>query len=406
MRLELQVDAAEFWPSLERDIAGARRHVYVQALSFEGDTAGQGLARALASSPAPDRRVVVDHYTRWDLADKFLYYPPHLFDGSLRALARRTRRMFEEMRATGVAVRFTNPVGLLLHRFPLRNHKKLALVDDRVAYLGGINFADHNFHWRDMMLRIEDPGVAAFLKEDFLTTWARGNRSIARRFGGIELHVLDGRENGASFERVFDLIDGARERIYVESPAVTEPFVSRLRRARARGVQVTVVTPEVNNWGVIKQYMTWLAAASDLDVRFYRGRLTHLKAMLVDDRCLVMGSANLDLWSYDFQQEYLVLVTESAIIEAFTRRVLGEGMKSTIAADGARLGLRERMAPFHLRWLGLMAHLVTGRWPGRPSGARRIPVEAGLAPQPVAEQQHEAGRNDGRPPRADAQLSE
>lgn len=406
MRLELQVDAAEFWPSLEKDIAGSQHHVYVQALSFEGDTAGRGLAEALGASAAPDRRVIVDHYTRWDLADKFLYYPPHLFDGSLRALARRTRRMFDEMRTAGVAVRLTNPVGFLFHRFPLRNHKKLALIDDRVAYVGGINFSDHNFRWRDMMLRIEDPGVAAFLKEDFLATWAGHPRSVKQRFGPIELHGLDGRENGASFERVFDLIDTARERIYVESPAVMEPFVSRLRQARGRGVAVTVVTPEINNWGVIKEYMTWLAATSELDVRFYRGRLTHLKAILVDDRCLVMGSANLDLWSYEFQQEYMAFVTDPAIIESFTRRVVGEGLKSTVGADGGRLGFRERLAPLHLRWLGLMAHLITGRWPGRRSGARGVPVEARLAPQPIAEKQHDAGGNDGRPPRADAQLGE
>jgi cardiolipin synthase len=391
MRLKLLVDSAEFWCHLQRDVASSRSHVYVQALTFEGDATGKAVARALLQAPAPNRRVVVDNYTKHDQSDRFLYYPPHLFDRGLWRLVRETEQMFEQLEAGGVQVQFTNPVGFLLRRFPVRNHKKLALVDGRVAYIGGINFADLNFLWRDMMLRIEDPEIVATLQEDFLSTWQGRHLSGVWSFDGLELHILDGRSNADHFTVVFDLIAGARERIYVESPALTQPFVDHLRAACGRGVAVTVLSPGDNNWGVIEDYMNWLAATSDLEIRFYQGRLTHLKAMLVDDRTLIMGSANFDPWSHWFQQEHLAVVTDPEIVTDFRERVIASGLRDSVPAARAPIGLKERLAGPQLRLLEALSLLLNGGGPGRrPQLSReRLPVEAGLSPQPPAEAQHE-----------------
>ena len=78
MRLELLQDAAEFWPRAEADIRGAGRRVYVQALSLEGDATGQGLAAALLESPAAERRVLVDSFTKHVVSDRFLHAPANL----------------------------------------------------------------------------------------------------------------------------------------------------------------------------------------------------------------------------------------------------------------------------------------------------------------------------------------
>ena len=61
---ELHVGAPAFWRRAAGDIAGARRRVLVQAMTFEGDAAGLSVAAAIASSAAADRRVLVDAYTR------------------------------------------------------------------------------------------------------------------------------------------------------------------------------------------------------------------------------------------------------------------------------------------------------------------------------------------------------
>lgn len=126
--------------------------------------------------------------------------------------------MIRELRREGVNVAFTNPAGPLLVNLPNRNHKKVCLIDDRVAYIGGINFSEHNFEWHDMMLRIEDPQVAGFLREDFDRTSNGENRSASGSFGWIEIHTTDGKTNARQYERIFDVIRNAKDHIVVHMP--------------------------------------------------------------------------------------------------------------------------------------------------------------------------------------------
>src|SRR5262245_35127698 len=71
MKMRLLVDADEFRPTLASDLAAARSSVFVQALTFEADAAGRSVADLLAASPARDRRVLVDVFTRHVLSDRF-----------------------------------------------------------------------------------------------------------------------------------------------------------------------------------------------------------------------------------------------------------------------------------------------------------------------------------------------
>jgi cardiolipin synthase len=130
VNLELLIDAAEVWPRVAADLAGARRRALVQLLTFEADAAGRPLGAALAACRAVDRRVVVDDFNRMMHNDRFLWSPRALLDRALRSEARGTRAMLAELAVAGVAVRRTNPVGPLLVRFPARNHKKIVVVDD------------------------------------------------------------------------------------------------------------------------------------------------------------------------------------------------------------------------------------------------------------------------------------
>lgn len=360
MTMQLLVDAAEFWPAARADIAAAREHVYVQALTFEADAAGLALATALLDSPAPDKRVLVDCHSWHVVSDKLRYHPKHLFDSALRAEVRATRAMVRDFERHGVGFQYINPAGPFLRRAPARNHKKLVCVDGRVAYIGGINFGDHNFAWHDFMLRIEDPAVAEFLGQDFQWTWGGCDHGTSRRFAGMELHVLNGRWNEQQFAVVLDLIGSARERIYVQSPYLAPPFSEELVRASRRGVHVQVVTPAVNNWRPWQDHILWKAAGSPLDLQYYTGGMTHMKAMLVDGRTLVMGSANFELWSYHFQQEYLALVTEPAIVSAFEERIVRADAARCVPCTETVGALKGRLADLRLMLLERIALSLIG----------------------------------------------
>lgn len=354
-RFELLVDADEFWRSLADDLLSARSYTYLQMLSYEGDRIGLALSRLLAElDGGVDRRVVVDRYSTFCLADKFLYSPRWLFDGELRRLARSTRTMFASLRAAGVGLRFVNPMGLLGSRLHARNHKKLFLVDDRVAYVGGLNFSAHNFHWHDLMLRIADPAVTRFLREDFLGTWCGDEQLRRQAFPGIELILADGVRNRLAFESVLELIESARRRLYVQSPYLTAPFLDRLCAASQRGVEVTVVTPADNNWRMLQSAVLRAARRFALKVELYEGRMTHLKALLADDDRLVLGSSNFDFLSYRVYQEVIAIVTERRVIDVFRRRVVEADRASSTEWDGARRGVRgalHRLQLAALQWL-------------------------------------------------------
>jgi cardiolipin synthase A/B len=320
--VELLVDSGEFWPRLRGDLERAHSSVLIQTLSLEADRVGRDLFDLLHASRASDRRLLVDSFVQCVVADRFVYHPRNLLDPEFRAHRRATAAMFRRLQNAGVRMRLTNPPGPLLLRFVARNHKKIIVVDDRIAYLGGINFTDHNFGWHDVMLRLEHPAVVRLLAADFLATWDGSSRRRTAAFDGFEIHLLDGRDNAAGFAPVLDLIARARRSIFVETPYLTFPFTDWLAAARRRGVRVTVIVPEHNNWGRHRDYLAHVAMRTGIDLLLYPGRLTHLKAILVDDETLLLGSSNLEYLSYRLHHEVLALVTDPSIVADFRRRVV------------------------------------------------------------------------------------
>ena len=350
MAVELLVNFNEFWSRLREDIARAQESVFVQTFAFEGDFVGKQLAEALLSSPARDKRVLADSFTRIVLSDRFRYSPANMLNRELRQEARETDAMRRELESAGIKIKFTNAYRPTPRTFLSRNHKKLIVIDESTAYIGGINFSEHNAAWHDTMLRIDDADAVAFLREDFLSTWGGGDRFAHREFPELELFTLDGRENRRAFQRVLNLIDGAREAIFVESPYITFPFYERLRIAAGRGVEVKVVTPGQNNWSYFASYARSESARSQIDLRLYRG-MSHLKAMLIDNEVLIAGSSNFDYLSYRLYQEIIGVFTSPALISDFRQRVVLPDVVNSVAVDC-------HASAFDLRWLNWQNRLI------------------------------------------------
>ena len=348
--MDLLVDFKEFWGGLREDILSARHSVLIQTFALEGDSVGHQLAAALQLSPAREKKILADSFTRIVLNDRFRYSPANLFDVELRNEARATKVMIEALRADGVQIQFTNPYGITPRRLLSRNHKKLILIDDVAAYIGGINFSEHNAGWHDMMIRIDDKSAVEFLRNDFYGTW-RGNDQLASdSFAEVELATLDGRGNRASFGRVIDLIDRAEESIFVESPYITFPFYERLREASQLGIDVKIVTPQANNWSYFANYARRESARSKINLRFYQG-MTHLKAMLIDNRYLVAGSSNFDYLSYRLYQEIVAVITDAALISDFRERVVMPDLANSLAVDC-------HASPVSRQWLNVQTRMI------------------------------------------------
>lgn len=332
-RYELLVGSDAFMQAARADMSAARRRLLIQAMTFEADAAGRAVGDAILASPAADRRVLVDSYTRHVISDALVWSPKLLLDRAFRDEVRATGAMFREMAANRVGVRVTNPTGPLFLGFAARSHKKLLVTDD-VAYVGGMNFSDHNFEWRDLMLRIEDAAVADRLAGDFDATFAGRPEAWTADFGDLSIHSLDGRNNRTAFAGLMETMAAARERICVVSPYLTFPFVEVLARARARGVEVQLITPMANNKRTARDYLVAAALDAGFDVRL-TPEMEHLKGMLIDDEALILGSSNFDLVSYHAQEELVAVVSDPGVIADFRRLVIEPSLaEATVAEPG------------------------------------------------------------------------
>lgn len=355
-QFELMVGAPAFWRRAAADIATAKTRVLVQAMTFEGDSAGLAVAESLGASGASDRRVLVDDYSRHVISDRIIHGPASWSDKDFRTEIRATHDMFRHLSVSGVGVRVTNPVGPLFVRYPARNHKKMIVADD-VAYVGGVNFSDHNFAWHDFMLRLEGREAAEALASDFAATWAGEPRAAVFDLPGLRLHSLDGRNNTDGFRPVMDLIAGATKSVTVISPYLTFPFTDALAAARARGAAVRLITPRDNNKRLVRDYLLHAADRAGFEVLLTPG-MSHLKGMVIDEAHLIVGSANFDFVSLAAEEELVAVIQDPAVIAAFNRLIVepavtGATLHQATAAS-SRAGESAR------RTLSLVSRLVAG----------------------------------------------
>jgi cardiolipin synthase len=367
-RFELLVGSGDFWARAAQDMATARRRVLVQAMTFEGDAAGLAVARAIRESGAEDRRVLVDDYTRNVLNDTFLALSRN---PALAAEARATWAMFDELKRNGVGVRLTNPVGGNPLRYPVRNHKKLLVIDD-VAWIGGINFSDHNFAWHDVMLRIEDRAVADWLAERFGCDWQGEPRPAEVQLDGIKLLSLDGTDNARQLAALLARIAGAKRSLEMVSAYATFPFVDAMAAAARRGVAATLYTPIENNKPVVRDYLCGIAENSGLTVRLTPG-MTHAKALLIDGETLVLGSCNFEFVSYRTNSEFVAVIEDPELIADFEARLLAPMRENSVVAGASHAsgwrGTRARLALKAADWF--VARLQAGARVAEWSAPRR-----------------------------------
>src|SRR5712692_2298001 len=119
-------------------------------------------------------------------------------------------------------------------------------------------------------------------------------------------------------------------------PGLAEIKLDRSRSMASncsRGVDVMIVTPEQNNWSYFAKYARVESARSNVDLRLYRGGMSHLKAMLIDDQYLIAGSSNFDYLSYRLYQEILAVITAPEVISEFRERVMLPDLARSVAIN-------------------------------------------------------------------------
>ena len=315
------VNNSEYGASLQKDILEATECVYLQMMSFEGDIVGKNIAEWIRNSHARDKRLLIDSYSKIVMNDRFIINPFNYFDSALHQEIKDTKAILKKLSSIGIKVKFSNPLGLFWIYYPARNHKK-TVVTDNVCYIGGINLCEHNFYWHDLMLRIESSDISNHLAADFLNTWSNKNNNLRLAVDeSTSLYFLDGKNSQHLYEELFQRLKQAKRSIKVYSPYITSPCLDILKQISLSGIDVSIFSPKQTNKAIFNHYLQTYLSNTNIKIFQLSGKMSHLKAILIDDQTLIFGSANFDCVSYYLEQEVVLVADNVVYAEAFKSQI-------------------------------------------------------------------------------------
>ena len=353
---EVLVEGESFYPRMLQDIASASSSVHVNQFGFRPGLVGDVFADALiakAGAGVPVRLVV---------------------DRQGSDPERSTKAFYDRLAAAGIdvcVVRATKPraqVGPLGQggqtRWNLRglghvDHRKLAVVDGLIGWVGGAGIEDHfqdgRFH--DLFLRVEGP-VVAQLQLVFLSgfRWLGGLVPVteldalfpvleagAHPIPALVLHNAPGRYRPIT-DAIAHLLERAVETLDVVNPYVTDRgMIRRIENAARRGVRVRLFVPaNANNWACAAAQQSHHATLLDAGVRILDyPTMLHAKAFVRDGEELLAGTCNLEAWSLKRFFEIDLQLRSQAVASQFEERFSAPAEE--VSSPGRRLtGTRER----------------------------------------------------------------
>ena len=302
-RVEYYGDGARFFDALSEALEGARSFIFLEYFIIERGALWDRIHAILRRKQAEGVEVRI------------------LYD-DLGTLGKLTWHYSRVLTAEGLTARRFNPVRPILSGiYNYRDHRKIAVIDGKVSFTGGMNIGDEYAGithplgvWRDSGIRIEG-GAVGNLTLLFLQLWAtagRGDTDCGRyfpppsRMGKAEGYVHPFGSGPMPFYReqvaentLLNLIGMAKRSVYITTPylIVDRALLGALRNAAARGVDVRIVTPHVPDKRLVflltrASYRPLLEAGVRI-LEFTPGFL-HAKQMLVDGEIAFVGTVNLD----------------------------------------------------------------------------------------------------------------
>jgi cardiolipin synthase len=349
--------------ALVADIDGAREHVHLLFYIWLPDRNGLRVAEALKRAAG---RGVVCRALADDLGSRLLIESPH----------------WPAMAAAGVRLAKALPIGNpllrpLRGRIDLRNHRKIAVIDDRIAYCGSQNCADPEFRvkpkfapWVDATIRFEGPIARQnqhLFAGDWMTAVDEDLGDLLRRpfpvgragFPAQAIGTGPTVRHSAMPELFESLMHAARRELTISTPYFVpdDGLQGALCAAAYRGVVTTLILPERNDSWVVaaaaRSYFPELLAAG-VRLFAYRGGLLHTKSLTLDGDLTLIGSANLDRRSFDLNYENNILFYDPDLTAAVMGRQAAylASSRPVTAAEVAGWGIPRRLADNVIAMLG------------------------------------------------------
>jgi cardiolipin synthase A/B len=315
--VELLADYDGSIARLAADIERAEHHVHLLYYIFLDDSATRPVIEALGRAAAKGVvcRVLIDAI------------------GSRPTLG----TLVPKLKSAGVQVHEMLPVSLLpwkLVRPDLRNHRKIAVMDGRIAYTGSQNLVCANFKeglaYDELVVRLTGPAVLD-LQYVFVADWFLETDEVLDGDGEFPSPLLCGPvpvqalPSGPGYPTqnnqrlIVALVHGANKRVVLTTPYFIpdEPLLQAMQTAVLRGVDVHLVVSEKGDNLVVslaqESYYQELLEAG-VKVHLYRKNFLHAKHLSIDDAVAMIGTSNLDIRSFALNAEVMLMIYHASVL--------------------------------------------------------------------------------------------
>lgn len=318
-KIDLYYWGKDKFDAMFRDIGQAKKTIDIQYYIFRTDEIGKSLLKLLQEKLQEGVKVRL------------------LYD---ELGCRNTRKKyFKNLKEMGAEVYafFPSIFGVINPRINYRNHRKIVIIDDRIAYIGGFNVGDEYVGkdkyfgpWRDTHLRITG-GAILGLKLRFLKDWYYTAGSDANLEKDLDVTIDIGGTSAAQVissgpdtqaqnikNAMLEMINSAEKEIYIQSPYLVpdQAVLEALKMSMLKGVELNIMIPAKADHTVV--HWCSMSFAKELaklgaNIHAYDNGFMHSKVLFIDDTVSTIGTTNLDERSFKLNFETNVIIYDTDI---------------------------------------------------------------------------------------------
>ena len=292
MNYKFYTNSIRSWEAMYEAISFAEHTIYLEMYIFSDDMKDFDFLKLLKEKAKNGVRVcmILDSYGSADL----------------------NKKAISDLNASGVELFF---ISHFLHHA----HRKILIIDERVAFVGGVNFHQSASSWNDLVVQVKGKIIKIILK-----SFAK----VYEKCGGKDFFILRYKKNDKVFSKKIHFwliehfpmwqkynlkkfyeknINESEKSVFLATPYFMPKrwFIATLHQAVLRGVRVEVLVPKATDYFLIDRVnYFFMHKLSRLGVNIYlEDDMNHAKLVIIDSKKGTVGSHNLDILSFDFNSE-------------------------------------------------------------------------------------------------------
>ena len=352
---KLFYDGKGAFDSILKDIENAKKTIYMEYFIWKADELGERIKNALIKKAKEGVKIKL------------------LFDGV--GTWKLPRKYKKELRSAGIEIRWFLDVKFFISKMNYRNHRKIALIDNKIVHTGGMNVGQEYIDggkrfesWRDTNIRITGEIIGQYLAI-FVTDWLNsgGKYSFGEDVKGEAVHELEEQKpidkqkkleylmqvssSGPDTEWTTlkylysKMIATAKTEVLIQSPYFVPDtdLISQLKMAALSGVKIKIMITGVPDkkmpYWIAETYFAELIEAG-IEIFRYKAGFLHSKNVIVDEKISTMGTCNFDMRSFEINYEINSIFYNEEISQSirnqfykdlsFCEEIKEENLKKTI----------------------------------------------------------------------------